>query len=179
MQRFISLFAICLLIGSTSTLLAQPAGFDTWDKDGDNLIERYEFTETFVDRYYSAWEASDEAGLVEEGFFQKTYAGLDTDNDNMLSDEEWLVGYNYFYDDYLVYEDLGFVDMDGDGYIDYEEYYDVMYSTDYFTDIDMDADNYISEYELADYVFDNWDFDDSGTISPFEYKRFERYYIDV
>jgi len=78
-----------------------------------------------------------------------------------------------------VYEDIDLVDVDEDGSVSYDEYYDALYDTPYFTDIDLDADNYISEYELADYVFDNWDIDDSGTISRSEYNRFDAYYIDI
>lgn len=159
--------------------LAQNNEFANWDDDGDELIEREEFTSKFIDMYFSSWDADNTRGLVEEGFFEKTYAGLDTDNDNMLSDEEWLIGYNYFYDDYLVYGDIGYADINGDGMVSYDEYYEVMYDTNFYTDTDLDGDNYISEYELANYVFENWDFDESGAISPFEFKRFDNYYLDV
>jgi len=164
---------------SMSAVNAQYTTFEDWDKDGDNLIERNEFTDVFAKEFFSVWNADDERGLIEEGFFKESYAGLDTDNDGFLTDEEWLVGFNYFYDDYVVEEEMGFVDMNDDGKISYDEYYDVIYDTEMFTDIDMDSDNYISEYELADYVFDNWDFNDSGALSRSEYNRFDWYYLDV
>jgi len=173
------LLTTLLILFTAPVLMAQSADFDKWDTDNDGLIERYEFASKFVAEYFSTWNADNEKGLIEEGFFKETYAGLDTDNDNFLSDEEWMVGYNYFYDDYLVFDDIAYVDSDTDGMIDYAEYYDALYDTDYFTDIDVDSDNYISEYELAYYVFDNWDFDDSETLSRAEFNRFEWYYIDV
>jgi len=173
------LLATLLILFTAPALIAQDADFDDWDTDNDGLIERYEFASKFVAEYFSTWNADDESGLIEEDFFEETYAGLDTDNDNFLSDEEWMVGYNYFYDDYLVFDDMEYVDSDGDGMIDYAEYYDALYDTDYFTDIDVDSDNYISEYELAYYVFEKWDFDDSETLSRAEFNRFEWYYIDV
>lgn len=154
--------------------------FSEWDKDGDNLIEKEEFTLKFQTEFFSAWaKESDERGIIEEGFFKQSYAGLDTDNDYLISDEEWLIGYNYFYDDYLVNEEIGMIDVNKNNKLEYEEYYDVIYNTNYFTDIDLDSDNYISEYELAEYAFNNWDTDDNGVISRYEFNAFKFYYLDV
>lgn len=164
---------------STTGLFAQQ-NFDAWDKDDDYLIEKEEFKDKFADEYFSIWsEGADPEGIVEEGFFRESFAGLDTDNDGFLSDEEWLVGYNYFYEDYLVNEEIGFIDINNDGTIDYDEYYDVIYNTAYFTDVDVDSDNFISEYELAEYVFNNWDTDDNGVLSRYEWNSFKAYYLDV
>jgi len=178
--RFIKQASIfTFLIMSPFLIVAQDTEFDDWDTDNDGLIERYEFTNVFTDKFFSAWDPDNEKGLIEEGFFKESYAGLDTDSDGFLSDEEWLTGYNYFYEDYVVYEDYDMIDVNDDGKVTYDEYYDVIYDTEYFSDIDMDSDNYISEYELADYVFENWDFNDSGALSKSEYNRFDWYYLDV
>ncbi|QSE97468.1 EF-hand domain-containing protein [Fulvivirga lutea] len=171
-------FLIATLL-ATSQLFAQDMTFDDWDTDDDGLIERFEFTQKFVDNYFKMWDPSETEGILEEDFFKSSYAGLDTDGDQMLSDEEWLIGYNYFYEDYITTAEVNFVDVNNDGRITYEEYHDVLYDLDYFTDVDVDEDNYISEYELADYVFDNWDFNDNGTIGVYEYSRFDWYYLDV
>lgn len=178
-MKFSKLILSALITLSTTLVFAQE-NFKDWDKDDDYLIEKEEFKEQFTDKFYSAWsEDADPQGIIEEGFFRESFAGLDTDNDGFISDEEWLVGYNYFYDDYVVYEEIGYIDTDGDGMIDYDEYYDVIYDTEYFTDIDLDSDNYISEYELAEFVFNNWDFDDNGVLSRYEWNSFENYYYDI
>lgn len=167
------------LILSTTGLFAQE-NFEEWDMDDDNLIEKEEFVDKFTDEFFSVWsEDAETLGIIEEGFFRESFAGLDTDNDGYLSDEEWLLGYNYFYDDYLVNEEIGLIDVDDDGKIDYEEYYDVIYDTEYFTDVDLDSDNYISEYELAEYAFNNWDMDDNGVLSRYEWNSFKAYYLDI
>lgn len=168
-----------LSIFMMTAVSAQDTKFADWDTDGDGLLERHEFTQKFCEEYFSKWNPVDKKGILEEGFFKETYAGLDTDNDNMLSDEEWLIGYNYFFDDYLVNGEIMIVDTDNDGMIEYAEYYDSLYETRYFTDTDLDSDNYISEYELANFVFDNWDLNDSGLISRSEFVRFDWYYLDV
>ncbi len=46
-------------------------------------------------------------------------------------------------------------------------------------DVDLDSDNYISDNELAEYVFDNWDVDDNGVLSKYEWNSFNTYYLDV
>jgi len=176
-QPFLSLIAILLF--SFTSANAQDTSFEDWDSDNDGLIERNEFTSVFVDEYFSAWNTDDQKGLIEEGFFRESYAGLDSDNDGFLSDEEWLIGFNYFYEDYVIEEEYAFVDVNDDGSISYDEFYDVIYDTEMFTDIDLDADNYITEYELANYVFENWDFNESGALSKSEYNRFDWYYLDV
>ncbi len=171
-----------LSIFSFSLLIAQEklnTTFSTWDSDADGLIEKHEFVETFVDKYFHVWGEENNRGMLKENFFKKSYAGLDSDNDNYLSDEEWIIGYNYFYKDYVFDKETYIVDANGDGKIDYDEYYSVVYDTKYFSDIDFDQDNYISEYELAEYVFNNWDINDSGTLSTSEYSRFDWYYLDV
>jgi Ca2+-binding EF-hand superfamily protein len=174
-----TLFSTLIILAICASMTAQNTTFASWDTDNDLIIEREEFTTKFIDQYFNAWDATDKRGIIEEGFFKSSYAGLDTDNDRMLSDQEWLIGYNYFYDDYVIYEDTDMVDANEDGRISYDEYYDVLYETNYFTDIDLDNDNYISEYELANYIFSNWDTNNSGTISRAEFNQFDWYYLDV
>ncbi len=166
-------------ISSISLLTSQNTLFTDWDLDGDQLVERHEFTTKFITEYYPNWEPADEKGIIENDYYENSYAALDTDNDNYLSDEEWLIGYNYFISDYVIYDDPDFVDTDEDGRVSYEEYHDALYDTPYFSDIDVDSDGYISEYELAYFVFDNWDFDNSQTLSRAEFNRFDWYYLDV
>ena len=177
--RLTTIFTLFTVLSGFNASAQSNEQFKEWDDDNDGLIERYEFTSQFIDEYFKAWDPADRNGIIEEGFFHNSYAGLDSDNDNYLSDQEWLIGYNYFYDQYLVSEDMAVVDINEDGKVTYDEYYDALYDTHYFTDIDLDSDNYISEYELANFVFDNWDFNNTGTISRSEFNKFDWYYLDV
>ena len=153
--------------------------FDDWDADGDGKLEKHEFKKMFVENYFDPMKGESTIGIISEDYFQSMYTGLDTDQDHELSDEEWMVGYNYFFENYIVYEDVDMIDMNEDGSVEYEEFYDAIYDTAYFTDIDMDSDNYISEHELAEYVFKNWDSNNSGIMSKSEFDRFKTYYLDV
>lgn len=175
----IFLTTLIAIILSSSIMAQDNMDFATWDKDDDGLIEHYEFTQMFINNFFKSWDPTAKEGILEEDFFKHAYAGLDTDNDRYLSDEEWLIGYNYYYDDYVVHDEIAYIDENGDGRLEFTEYYDVLYDSNYFTDIDLDADNYISEYELADFVFGNWDINDSGTVSRSEFNNFKDYYLDV
>ena len=167
-----------IVLGSIS--VEAQTNFSDWDRNGDNIIEKEEFTHRFQIEFYSAFaKQSDTRGIIKEGFFEKSFAGLDTDNDQFISDEEWLIGYNYFYDDYLVNEEIGTIDINKNNKLEYNEYYEAIYNTNYFTDIDLDSDNYISEYEMAEYAFKNWDIDGNGVLSRSEFDAFKLYYLDV
>lgn len=166
-----------ILTLTTATLWA--ANFDDWDTDNDGLIEKHEFKQNFVINYFNPWKGESTMGIIEDEFFRGVYAGLDTDGDRMLTDQEWLIGYNYYFEDYVVYEDIDVMDVNADGTIEYEEFYDVVYDTSYFSDIDLDGDNYISEHELAEFVFDNWDTNNTGIMTRSEFNRFDNYYLDI
>lgn len=132
--------------------------FSDWDRDGNNIIEKEEFTDKFQTEFYSAFaKKSDTRGILEEGFFEQSFAGLDTDNDNFISDEEWLISYNYFYKDYLDNGEIASLDLNKNNKLEYDEYYKAVNNSNYFNNIDLDADNYISEYEMAENAFNNWE----------------------
>lgn len=178
-MKFYNTLIISLLFTSFAIADNPNLTFDDWDTDNDGLIEKHEFSQTFIENYYDAWDPEGKQGIVEPGFFKKSYAGLDSDNDNILSDEEWMLGYNYFYDNFIVNDQMTYIDVNADGKVTYKEYYNVLYDTPFYSSVDTDHDNYISEHELAEYCFNNWDFNNSGTISEAEYSRFDWYYLDV
>lgn len=172
-------YTIILLLAGTLISHAQTK-FEKWDTNDDYIVDKQEFTDKFTDQFFEFWsDAASPKGIFKTDFFKESYAGLDTDNDNLISDEEWLIGYNYYYDDYLVNEKFIELDVNNNNVLEYNEYYDILYQTEYFTDIDLDADNYISEDELAEFVFDNWDFNDNGLLSKYEFNKLKNYYIDI
>jgi hypothetical protein len=176
-MRILAIFFFFLL--TNTGLAAQDFDFIDWDTDADGLIERQEFANKFVEDIFTNWDQQKDVGMIEDDYFARSYLGLDSDGDNLLSDQEWMVGYNYFYDTYVVHSDMQIYDTNDNGFIDYAEYYDVLYDTPYYAEIDVDNDGFLSEYELAYYVFDEWDFDDSYTISRSEYNAFDWYYLDI
>ncbi len=168
---------ICLMFFSTS-LFAQNLNFDDFDLDNDGWVEKDEFKAVFIANYWDDWNPDDDENLDEDDFYTFTYAIIDVDDDELLTPEEWVYGYDYYYGDYLV-DDFVAYDVDGDGYLEYAEYYDVLYDTDFYATWDIDMDTYLSKAELAENVFELWDTNDTGLMSKSEFNNFKKYYDDI
>jgi Ca2+-binding EF-hand superfamily protein len=152
--------------------------FEDWDKDHSSVIEKDEFRQVFTKYYYKDWNKSEDPYLDDEDFYSSVYRIWDLDNDDYMSEEEWVRGYEYYYGDYVVLEYMD-VDIDNDGFIDYDEYYGSLADTDFFMTWDANKDNYLDEEELANGVFEVWDRDDSGVIEKDEYEEFDDYYLEI
>ncbi len=153
--------------------------FGDWDADSDNKIEKYEFISKFIDEYYNDLDNIDDEGLDDEDFYYYTYEYIDGNDDGLISTEEWDNIYAYVDDEFIIYNGLVYYDYDEDGFIDYDEYYDALYDTSFYLTWDIDKDGYINEYELAETVFENWDMNDSGTLSRSEYNTMDIFYLEI
>jgi len=152
--------------------------FGDFDTNRDNMIQKTEFRSVFMDNYTDDWNVRDDAGLDDEDFYTTTYYIIDRDNDNLLMKEEWDMGYNYYYGDYLT-DDFTMYDLNRDNYISHEEYVTSLRDTDYFLMWDVDRNQYLSESELADRVFEIWDTNDDGIMSQTEFQRLDRHLEDL
>ncbi|MFP4060041.1 MAG: hypothetical protein ACOCXD_00500 [Bacteroidota bacterium] len=152
--------------------------FNDFDKNGNDQVERREFVDVFVKHYYDDWNTKDNEYLDDEDFYMSTYMLWDENNDDLLSREEWTMGYEHYYGQYIddEFEEL---DKDVNGYIDYNEFLNAIAKTDIFADWDIDASRYINEKELAVGVFENWDIDSSNTLDKHEFEQFDEYYLDL
>lgn len=170
-----------MMLGISSVLGVenQEIPFKDWDADKDGKIERSEFIVEFGEQYTRDIDFTNDRGLDDEDFFNYTYQSLDEDGDGLVNDEEWGYGYDYFYKGYLTFEDLRHYDYDRDSHLSYDEYYDALYDTEFYPSWDTDKDHYVSQYELADELFNSYDIDDSGTLSPGEFRNFDVFYQDV
>ncbi|MDN3687566.1 EF-hand domain-containing protein [Cyclobacterium jeungdonense] len=174
-------FGFIILMMFSTSLFAQNLNFSDFDKDDDGWIEKEEFRTVFTANYWDDWNNVDNSYLDDEDFYTFNYALIDTDDDDLLTEEEWTYGYDYYYGDYLKdgYDSFEAYDVDGDGYIEYTEYYDGLYDTDYYVTWDIDKDTYLSQEELAENVFENWDLNDTGLMSRSEFYNFDGFYKDI
>lgn len=167
-----------LIVLSSGKFVQDDLVFEDWDKNGDGLITRSEFVDMFTANYVDDWNVVDDAHLDDEDFYRTSYHIWDEDKDTLLNEQEWMLGYDYYYGDYIL-DDYEGIDADGDGYIEYTEYYDALRGNDYYPEWDVDEDMYLNEHELARMVFNNWDYDDSNFIEKDEYEEFDTFYLDI
>ena len=151
--------------------------FSDWDKNNDSVIDHTEFTDVFTANYYDDWNMENDEYLDDEDFYQVVYNVWDVDDDEQLTEEEWLLGYDYYYGNYVVtgYKDI---DVDDDEYIVFKEYYDAI-GPEFFLEWDLDNDGRLDQSELAQGIFARWDIDNSGVLEKDEYNSFDTYYLDI
>ncbi|MFW5644668.1 MAG: EF-hand domain-containing protein [Bacteroidota bacterium] len=150
--------------------------FNDFDKDGDGRIDQEEFIDTYT-AYYLKWEGVENGYPDDEGFYSSLYHIWDIDKDKKLNKEEWMMGYNYYYGEFIVKE-YESVDADQDGFIEYEDFNDVLRDSDFFASWDRDASDYLDEEELAHGLFAVWDVDNNGYLDADEFDAFELYYLE-
>ncbi len=162
----------------TSILYAQDIEVDfyEWDSNNNELISRSEFNEHFTSTFETNWRLNEQGAVSGDDLYPATYQIWDVDGDQMLSEDEWLYGYDFNFGDYVL-DDYNAVDTDKDGFVDYVEFYETMQETDYQAMYDVDGDNTISRYELSRAIFNSWDYDDSNFIEKDEFDRFKNYYL--
>lgn len=170
--------AISLFIAST-VAAQENLTFEDWDHDDDYVIEYHEFEDEFTEHYVDDWNNYDDDHLDDEDFMHATYRIFDRNDDEKLSFNEWMFGYNYYYDDYLIIDDVHSYDLNNDQYISYEEYTDALNTSGYYVDLDVDDDTFLNQFELANAVFNNWDVNNSHTLSKSEYEQFDDFYLDI
>ncbi len=178
LRKSMILLAITALFLSSAGVPADELDFNSWDTNNNELISRSEFVDQFTESYVNDWNVYDDAHLDDEDFYTVTYGIWDTDDDELLTEEEWNYGYDYYYGDYVI-DDFVAVDVDGDGFVEYTEYHDALDNTEFYASWDVDNDSYLNEYELARAVFNNWDYDNSNFIELDEYTAFDTYYLDI
>ena len=168
------LFAVTLLSCNREKELT----FNDFDKNNNGIIDEQEFEEVFTANYYDDWNRKNNDYLDDEDFYLTSYEVWDVDDDERLTEEEWLFGYDYHYGDFIV-EEYEVIDIDGDGFIEYVEYEDVLNDTPFYTQWDVDASEYLSDTELAEGIFEIMDKDNDQVLDEDEYLEFDAYFLDI
>ncbi len=152
--------------------------FEDFDKNNNMYITLDEFQETFSEHYYSKWNPENKESVEEDALLMATYRIWDNDKNDKLSKEEYTMGFDHDYGNYIL-DDFKSIDENKDGYIGYNEYSVALQETSFYLDWDIHNDNEINEEDLATRVFSRWDIDQSGLLEIDEFKEFQDYYLKV
>jgi len=152
--------------------------FSGFDKNDNNYITLDEFQEAFANHYYSRWNPENKETVEEDDLLRATYRMWDTDKNQNLDEEEYTIGFDHDYGNYIL-DDFENIDENHDGYIGYNEYSVALQETSFFLDWDIHKDNTINEEDIASRVFSRWDIDQSGLLEIDEFNEFKEYYLKV
>lgn len=152
--------------------------FEDWDKNNDSLISYEEFEEVFTANFYNDWNQDDDPYLDDEDLYISSFEVWDVDEDDVLSEDEWVVAFDHYFGDYVVSE-YNDIDLDDDNAISYDEYYQIVEESGYYLDWNMDKDDYISEEELSEGIFSRWDVNNDLYLDKEEYLAFDDHYLDI
>ena len=153
-------------------------GFTDFDLNENNEIDKLEFTEVFTDNFYQDWNKTDDEYLDDDEFHQVVYNVWDADGDNRLTEDEWTMGYDYYYGAHVIV-DYDKIDLNKDNYLVMNEFENILTGTNFFVEWDTDKNLQIDENELAEGVFERWDIDNSGKLEQDEFAEFDSYYLDI
>lgn len=176
--NFIAITGISILLAITGCNRETNLGFSDLDLNNDNEINKLEFTEVFTDNFYQDWNKTDDEYLDDDEFHQVVYNVWDANDDRRLSEEEWTMGYDYYYGAHVIV-DYDKIDLNKDNYLVMNEFENVLTGTNFFVEWDTDKNLQIDEKELAHGVFERWDIDNSGKLEPDEFAEFDSYYLDI
>lgn len=177
-MKYLSLFkALILSLVVVSCERTEDIAFYEWDNDGDDKIDRKEFTETFTRHYFSDWNNKDNEYLDDEDLYKGVFARIDENNDKYITEAEWLKNVDRWYAKYAVIE-FDSTDADADGRVGLSEFTDDDNLIEFYENWDVNKkDEVLTDDELASGLFSLWDIDKSGYIEESEYHRYKQYYL--
>lgn len=170
-----NIFTIGTLLFSAA-FFGQQKNFSDYDSNRNNTIEKEEFIDVYKNEYSENVPMGTKTEISREDFYKMVFSELDRDRDENLNEDEWNIGLEYLYRDYLS-KDYNLTDKDENSVIDYDEYYEQAYQTDYFTYWDVDKDEYLNEDERVEAVFTAFDSNDDGLLEKSEFDRFNSFYL--
>jgi hypothetical protein len=161
---------------SATAAAALMAGTAWADLPGVDREQGYEgFHTGFMDTgYYSGWDSNNDNMLAENEFATGVYADWDTDNDLRITEDEYAMGAERWYGtDYDVTYDTW--DADSSGYIDQNEF-GTNWNSDYYANWDANSDGMLDENEYSTGVYNTADLDGDEYIAVEEEGWFEGWF---
>lgn len=155
------------LIIAAWALIVTACGEEQVQEHGE-WVEISEYRERFV---YEEWDLDASGTLEERELASGIFESLDTDENDLLTGDEWRRAEFYFTgNDYGTFNEW---DINNDGRLEEEEFNVVVDQVGLFDRWDTNDDGWIEGQELSVGVFDTFDTDDDGLLDDEEYGTWE------
>ena len=145
------------------------------DMNDDGMWGSDEYADAYEEDW-SNWDSNSDGNLDDNEFYDTSYGWVDSDNDELINEEEWDEGFNNLFGDYGTEEDFTEYDVNNDGSLDEDEWFQGWGDSDWFNDFDANDDSYVDNNEWETGLFDNWDENDDGSWNEDEYNAYSGYY---
>ncbi len=165
--------AVAALLGTTAAS-AQMFG-DTYGTDYDYDTFNTGFGET---GYYDALDTDDDALLSQNEYATGLFADYDRDNDLQITEDEFGLGTGRYFGDGYAGGAFTDYDLDSSGYLDQSEFggfYDADYA-DTYTGLDTDQDTFLSADEYSTGLYGSADVNQDKVITIDEEGWFEGWF---
>ncbi|MGD9556066.1 MAG: EF-hand domain-containing protein [Mangrovibacterium sp.] len=159
-------------LSGTLLLDAQEFSFTYFDRNGDGLIQKEEFTAEYFRNYWNGEGNPEQPDAGSDNLYTAAFDMVDADHDRRLSEKEFDTAVGTYYQGYLE-NNFDAYDADGDSFISFGEYRDAVHDPDYFRFWDEDGDSFLTEDELAGRIFDEWDANGDGVLNRREFDNIE------
>lgn len=146
--------------------------YDTWDADGNYVIDDREFNSSYPESgLFKTWDMDSSNGVDPEEFFTSSYQMWDEDQDGILDANEWSAATTFYFST-RQFEKRGEFDewdTNNNNKLERNEFAIYARGVAYFEDWDTNSDNRLDEEEFSQLIFRFYDLDRDGVIRENEF----------
>lgn len=172
MKNFKTSLYILAILFSTAAFSQEYGEFDS---NTDKMIDQKEFSERFGEDY-EGWDTNMDDNVDEREFYEYTFNQLDQDKDRNLTEDEWKIGSENLYGDYVGDKNFNEIDMDRNQKVSNMEFEDVLRRSYYYYDMDKNRDRMVDKNELNEGIYNRMDKNKDKSIDEEEYEAFDSFY---
>ncbi|MFA0962089.1 hypothetical protein AB9P05_09800 [Roseivirga sp. BDSF3-8] len=146
--------------------------YESWDEDGDFVIDDKEFSSTYPESgLLNAWDHDADGRINRNEFSASSYDIWDADNDGVLEVNEWAAATNFYLNEkeYRKRGKFPYWDKDHDSIMQKSEFVAFYDSLQYFEEWDTDGDGELDMSELSSLLFKIYDIDEDGALQENEF----------
>lgn len=159
--------------------LVDDDGFSEYDYDVNNYWDENEWNKAYEEepRLQIAVEDKDGDGALNtEEFARTTFKIVDTDNNELISEYEWDVAYQYMFHMYTKKDLYQTYTSENHPELIIKSWENFVKESGWFRKIDSSQDGEVQLEEWKAYLFERWDYDNNGYLSKSELNLYLDFY---